>query len=153
MKNTEAKKTSIANNSAWMAVLHAAIILSQTILIIKRQITFTSEDFLGPIYIPLLISIICLIFLIVIAILAFKQSKHKEKEDELANQNRYKAGYISKYILTFVIIIAIFFIKDFRFAFTGDFIDNIITLPLIIFCFSEFVQHIVFIFLEKYNLE
>ncbi|MBQ8821286.1 MAG: hypothetical protein IJZ82_01455 [Lachnospiraceae bacterium] len=156
------KKTSLVKQAAWSAVLDAAFVLNNIVLLIKHQMTFTAEDYATLIPIPMLISLISLVLLVAIVILTFRQTKNPEREDELSKLNHFKAGYISKYICVLLFIIAVWVIKDFRFAFTGAFqadmdlftyiMDNIY-LPSIILGVALFVENITFIVLEKHGLE
>lgn len=150
METTKTKrtKTSIVGNAAWVAALDAATVISQIVILIKRQINFAAEDYLTPIPIPILMTAIPLIVMILLLIVTIVNAIKTEKEDELSKINRYKAGYISKYVCLGVIIIGICIIKNFEFAFQGDFIDNI-SLPIVIFAFEQFVENITFIILEK----
>ncbi len=146
------KRTSLVKNAAWSAVLEATLVLINIIMFIKNQIIFTAEDYLAPVPLPLFISSASFILLLIIGILSIVQTKNTEKEDELSSLNRYKAGYISKYICIIALIATIWYIHDFGFAFTGDFVDNL-RLPITIFMFSRLVENIIFIILEKCNLE
>lgn len=146
------KKTSLVKNAAWSAILEATLVVINIVMFIKNQIIFTAEDYLAPVPLPLFISSASSILLIIIAILAIAQTKNTEKGDELSSRNKYKAGYISKYVCVIVLTAVIWHIHDFSFAFTGDFIDNL-RLPITIFMFSQLVENIIFIILEKCNLE
>ncbi|MBP3351580.1 MAG: hypothetical protein J6L65_04165 [Lachnospiraceae bacterium] len=150
--NKTRKKPSLVKQAAWMAVLNGVVALSQIAILIKRQIPFTAEDYLAPVPVPILISLLSLIALVVTAGLTIFFTHGTEKEDELSKLHRYKAGYISKYIFLILIIAVIWIIKDFRFAFPGDFIDGI-SLPLAIFMLPLCIENIIFIILEKHNLE
>ena len=146
------KKTSLVKNAAWSAVLEVTLVVISIIMFIKNQMVFTAEDYAAPIPLPLFISTASAVLLIIIGILAIAQTKNTEKGDELSARNKYKAGYISKYICIIALTAAIWHIHDFSFAFTGDFIDNL-RLPIAIFMFSQLVENIIFIILEKCNLE
>lgn len=146
------KRTSLVKNAVWSAILEATLVFINIIVFIKNQIIFTAEDYLAPVPLPLFISSASLILLIIIGLLSLTQTKNTEKEDELSSLNRYKAGYISKYICIIALTAAIWHIHDLSFAFTGDFVDNL-RLPITIFMFSRFVENIIFIILEKCNLE
>lgn len=156
MENTgtikKSKKTSLVKNAAWSAALEATLVILSIIMFIKNQMVFTAEDYAAPIPLPLFISSASVVLLIIIGILTIAQTKNTEKGDELSAQNKYKAGYISKYVCVIVLTAAIWHIHDFSFAFTGDFIDNL-RLPIAIFMFSQLVENIIFIILEKCNLE
>ena len=78
--------------------------------------------------------------------------KYTEKDDELSKLHRYKAGYISKYITAALFFIVLLVVKDFSFAFTGDFIDDL-SLPIIILITGELISDITFIILEKFQLD
>lgn len=150
--NKTRKKPSLVKQAAWLAVLNGVVALSQIVILIKRQIPFTAEDYLAPVPVPILISLLSLIALVVTAGLTIFFTHGSEKDDELSKLHRYKAGYISKYICLALIIAIIWIIKDFRFAFPGNFMDGI-NLPLAIFTLALCVENIVFIILEKCNLE
>ncbi len=75
-----------------------------------------------------------------------------EKDDELSMLHRYKAGHISNTITTILFALAVFFIRDFSFAFIGDFIQNW-GLPLLIVMTSSLITNITFIILEKIQLD
>ncbi len=147
------KRTSLVKAAAWSAAVEIAVIISNVITIIKWQIPFTAEDYRTFIPIPILISLVPLLAMGVILVLSINQTKNADKEDELSKQNRFKAGYITKYVLAITVIITIWVIRDFSFAFTEDVISNLMNLPLIIFAFAEATQNIVFIILEKRGLE
>lgn len=150
--NKTRKKPSLVKQAAWLAILNGVVALSQIVILIKRQIPFTAEDYLAPVPVPILISLLSLIALVVTAGLTIFFTHGSEKDDELSKLHRYKAGYISKYICLALIIAIIWIIKDFRFAFPGNFMDGI-NLPLAIFTLALCVENIVFIILEKCNLE
>lgn len=145
-------KTSLVKQAAWLAVLDAACIISTLILIIKNQITFTAEDYAAPIPTPMLLSLVSLFLLVGLFLVSIQQTKNREHEDELSTLNRYKAGHLAKYICVIAIAAIIWLIQDFRFAFCGDFLDNL-RLPFIFIIFSQLVENIAFIILEKTNLE
>ena len=152
-KTIKTQKTSVVKQAAWNAVLDVALIITNTFDLIKNQITFGPEDYQTLIPIPMLLSLITLLLMIGVLIIAVNKTKNAEKDDELSKLHRYKAGYISKYVLVLTVIIAIWIIKDFSFAFTEDFFGNLMNLPLIILMFAEFVENITFIILEKRSLE
>ena len=77
---------------------------------------------------------------------------HTEKDDELSLLHKYKAGYIGKTVSAFIFAIVVFIVKDFSFAFTGDFFDRL-CLPIIIIIASELISNITFIILEKFQLD
>ncbi|MBQ6696318.1 MAG: hypothetical protein IJN16_06410 [Lachnospiraceae bacterium] len=156
MKKTSEKnkhqKPSLVRKAVWLAILDAVVALSQIVILMKRQFPFTAEDYLAPVPVPLLISLLSLIALIVTAILTLLFSFGAEKEDELSTLHRYQAGYISKYICIGLIIAVIWIIKDFTFAFRTGIMDGI-GLSVAILMLSCCVENIIFIILEKRNLE
>lgn len=151
-EKSKRKKPSLVRQAVCLAVLDAVVALSQIAILIKRQIPFTAEDYMAPVPMPILISLLSLIALVVTAVLTIIFTHGTEKEDELAKLHRYKAGYISKYICLALIIAVIWIIKDFSFAFPEYFMDGI-NLPLAIFTLALCVENIIFIILEKCNLE
>ncbi|MBQ7918477.1 MAG: hypothetical protein IJ324_00845 [Lachnospiraceae bacterium] len=155
MTTTKAKpkKASKVKQAAWAAVLDAAVIASNLTLIAKEQMIFTAEDYLAPLPLPIMIPMITLILLVIICILTISQTKNAEKDDELSKLNRYKAGYLSQYIFIAIIIILIWNIQDFRFAFTEDPVDNFLRIPIIFVMLAQFIENITFIILEKRGLE
>lgn len=96
--------------------------------------------------------LIILLALIFIHIFSSNINSHTEKDDELSLLHKYKAGYISKTISAFIFAIVIFIVKDFSFAFTGDFID-FWGIPAIIIITSDLISSITFIILEKFQLD
>ena len=90
--------------------------------------------------------------LIFISIYRLRFINSTEKTDELADLHRYKAGYIAKYITLLVIIIAICTIRNFEPLLSEDYFNNI-SLAIIILLFGEFVQNVIFIILEKFQLD
>lgn len=127
---------------------------TSTLTIIKRHIPFTPEDYTAPISVPVLMNTISLILLIAVGTLFIYNGISAEKEDELSRLNQYKAGNISLYIFLFTIIPVIYLIKDFEFAMIGLYPGDVdINLGLIIIGYTLLCQNIIFIILEKRNLE
>lgn len=149
----ELSKTSLVKVAAWSAAVEIAVIISNVVSLIKMQIPFSAEDYRTFIPIPTLFSLIPLLAIILLSVLSVIQTKNADKEDELSKQNRYKAGYITKYVLAIATIVLICSIKDFSFAFNEDLFSGLIYLPLTIFVFGEATENIVFIILEKRGLE
>lgn len=79
-------------------------------------------------------------------------SRNTEKDDELSKLHKYKAGNISNTITTILFALVVYFIRDFSFAFLGDFIQNW-GLPLLIITISSLITNITFIILEKSQLD
>ncbi len=146
------KKTSLVNNALWSSILDIFIILIHLFLLLKPHLTFVPNNYLADTMVSMSISFIFILLLSIIIILAISQTRNLEKQDELSKLHKYKAGYISKYICIVCAIAAIWLIKDFSFAFSDDYFDNI-RIPFIIFFFSQLVENISFIILEKCNLE
>ena len=124
------------------------ILLGQFYHIIKNILPKTPV-YIGPVYLPLLISILTLLFLIVAGVLRAKQHKRRERIDELAELHIYRAGYIAKYLSVLLIAVIILVVKDFRPVLNEDMVGNVLTVLLICFSFTEIIHNIVFIILEK----
>lgn len=152
MENTKQKKISITNHAMWTALYWAVLLFTQ-LLMIYMNTHLSGPIFLGPIYVPLLIDTIALILLIIAIIIFYKKTKQREKNDELADLNQYKAGYITKYILVFIFAAIVLTIKDFKPFYTDDIVGNIMRTFFIFLSINEIIQNIVFIILEKTNLE
>ncbi|MBE5876238.1 MAG: hypothetical protein E7290_05070 [Lachnospiraceae bacterium] len=156
MNNTQTlnrpKKTSLVKSAAWNIASETILIMTYLYLLIKEQIDFTPEEFLTLYPTFRLISFLNITLLIVTLILMIVHTCNADKHDELSKLHKYKAGYLSKYICIVCIALAIWFIKDFNFAFTNNFFDNLRIL-FVIFFFSQLVENIIFIILEKCNLE
>lgn len=156
MENTELmnkpQKSSLVKSAVWSAILDFFIILIHLYLLLKPNLTFIPDNYLSNAIISIGICFIFIILMIVVLILAISQTWNTEKQDELSKLHKYKAGYISRYICIICIIVAICIIKDFRFAFTDDYFDNM-RIPFVIFFFAQLVENIIFIILEKFNLE
>ncbi|MBQ7776028.1 MAG: DUF2178 domain-containing protein [Lachnospiraceae bacterium] len=146
------KKTSLAKCAFWHAMLWGTILLVNLINFFVGQTVITAENYATLIPIRHTIRFTCIVILLIILILFIKRSSNPEKEDELAKLNKYKASHISFYIFIVAIIATIYIIKNFEFAFVGDFMDNT-NLGLIIWAFSQILYNIVFIFVERDNLE
>lgn len=153
-EKTITKKTSLIQHAWGIIILNAALLLTNFISIGLNhpRLTVTAENYATLIPIRHTINIFCIIILLAALILSIKQSINHEKEDELARLHRYKAGYISLYIFLLAVIVVIYAVKNFEPAFTGDFLDNI-DVAYMLFAFSQCVENIVFIYLEKHNLE
>ncbi len=145
MKTT---KISLVKYAMYSIALDIAILLGQLYIIIKNILPLT-PIFIGPIYLPLLISCLLLALLIVAGILTIKQWRNRESKDELADLNNYKAGYITKYICMFVAAITIILVKDFNLILREDVVGNALSIIVICLSFTELVHNIVFIILEK----
>lgn len=148
MRTTETKKVSLVKYAAYSIGLYVTILLMQFYTIIKNLLP-SVPIYIGPIYLPLLISGMMLLLLVAAGLLTMKQARHKEKEDELSQLNNYKAGYIAKYISIFVIAVIILLVKDFTLILKEDVVGNILSVFLICFSLTELIHNIVFIILEK----
>lgn len=151
--NAKIKKHSQFKNAVFSCIYDLFIIGSQVGLIIKRNQPFNIETYNPNNY--YISTILCIIFIIaticsLVCIVRFAQ--HTEKDDELSKLHRYKAGCISHHITAILFAIVVFFVKDFSFAFTGDFIDGL-SLPIIILMTCSFISNITFIILEKFQLD
>lgn len=148
MKTTEVKKISLVRYSAYSIGLHVTILLGQFYIIIKNVLPST-PIYIGPIYLPLLISGIMLVLMIVAGTLMMKQCRNRDARDELADLNNYKAGYITQYISIFVVAIIILLVKDFNLILKADIVGNVLSVFVISLSFTELIHNIVFIILEK----
>lgn len=148
MKTKEVKKISLTKYSVYSIGVHLSILLVQLYVIIKNVLP-SAPIFIGPIYLPLLISGILLLLLIAAVVLRLKQYRNREATDELADLNNYKAGYIAKYINIFVIPMIILLVKDFNLILKEDTVGNFLSVFLISFSLTELIHNIVFIILEK----
>lgn len=148
MKTAEVKKVSLVQYSKYSIGLYANILLGEIYIIIKNILP-SAPIYIGPIYLPLLISGIMLLLLIAAGVLMMKQYKNRDTIDELADLNNYKAGYIAKYISIFVIAIIILLVKDFNVILKKDVVGNVLSVFLISLSLTELIHNIVFIILEK----
>lgn len=148
MKKTEEKKISLVKDSAYSIGLYATILLGQFYQIIKNVLP-SAPVYIGPIYLPLLISMLMLLLLIAVGALRARQHGRRERTDELADLNNYKAGYIAKYLSVLLIAIIILLVKDFSLVLKEDMVGNTLTVMLICFSFTEVIHNVVFIVLEK----
>lgn len=148
MKTIETKKISLVKYAIYSIGLDVTILLGQLYIIIKNILPST-PIYIGPVYLPLLISCMLLLLLIVAGLLMMKQYRNREAKDELADLNNYKAGYITKYVSVFAIAIAIILVKDFNLILKEDALGNVLSIITICLSFTELVHNIVFIILEK----
>ena len=148
MKTKGEKKISLVRYSIYSIGLDAAILLGQIYLIIKNILP-SAPIYIGPIYLPLLISVLLLLLLITAWVLMMKQGRRRETTDELAKLNQYKAGYITKYISIFMLVIIVLLVKDFSFMLKENVFVNALSVLLISLSFTELIHNIVFIVLEK----
>ena len=148
MKATETKKISLVRCSAYSIGLYAVILLGQLYIIIKNSFPLTPV-YIGPIYLPLLISCVLLVLIIAAWVLLAKQRRNSEANDELADLNKYKAGYIAKYVSIFVFVILVLFAKDINLVLSDDYVGNALSIFLICLSIMELIQNIAFIILEK----
>lgn len=148
METTGAKKISLVRYSAYSIGLYVTILLGQFYIIIKNILP-SAPIYIGPIYLPSLISGILLMLLIAAGVLMMQQYRNREATDELADLNSYKAGYIAKYISIFAIAIIIILVKNFNLILKEDIVGNVLSVFTISFSFTELIHHIVFIILEK----
>jgi heme/copper-type cytochrome/quinol oxidase subunit 2 len=100
----------------------------------------------------IIVPIIILFVLLGFFIYSADISSNTEKDDELSKLHKYKAGNISNTITTILFALVVYFIRDFSFAFLGDFIQNW-GLPLLIITISSLITNITFIILEKFQLD
>ncbi len=152
MENTKKKKVSLVRCAVYRIISNLLILATQSYFILRPKI-FPGPVYVGQIYLPLLISILILILFVGVSVFTIKQNCNKEKVDELASLNRFKAGYVTKYIMAFLVIFAIIVVKDFNIIFTDDTVGNVITILLIVMCTTELIEDIIFIILEKRNVE
>lgn len=146
------EKISLVKSSVNFIVLYVTLILSQLYDIIKN-IYPTNPIFVGAVYLPLMISILKLVLIVVIAYLAFSRAKNSDKWDELAKMHMYKAGYYAKYVFLIMVMLLVILVKDFSFLFEKDMFDGITAVIVLGICFADMLMHIVFIILEKTNVE
>lgn len=147
MSNTK-PSISLSKYALYSCILYATLFLSQFYLAIKNAVTF-GPLFIGPVYLPLAISVFVLIILVAVTILTMRKSRQKERQDELAELHRYKAGYITKYIFGLILILTIAAVKDFSPFFTEGFVHTLIRISVLLVSLWEFIENLVFIFLEK----
>ncbi len=148
MKTTEVKKVSLVRDSMYSIGLYVTILLGQLYIIIKHNLPLT-PIFIGPIYLPSLINGILVLLLLVVTVLTMKQHRNREKSDELADFNHYKAGYITKYICIFVFTIIILLANYFKWTLKDDTVGNVLSVFVISLSFTEMIHNIVFVILEK----
>lgn len=152
MENKKKKTLSLTNHAIWTALYWTALLFSQLIMIYLNT-ALSDPLYLGPIYVPLLLDLVVLILIIVVFVVYRKKSKQREKSDELSELNEAKAGWITKYILVFVFGAMVFLIQDFSPFYTDDVYGNLMRTFLIFLSISEIIHNIIFVILEKQNLE
>lgn len=148
MKNTEKKKISLVRNAVYSIILELTILVAEIYLIIKNLLP-EKPIYIGPVYVPLFVSSFLLLLLITVGFFVMSRHKKAEASDELAEINKYKAGYIAKYISVFAMVIAILLIRDFNVILRDDFVSYASCIFVISISFMELVHNIVFIILEK----
>lgn len=142
------KKVSLVKDSLYSIGLYTVILLGQFYQIIKKVLP-SAPVYIGPVYLPLVISILMLLLLVAVGILRVRQGRRREQTDELAVLHNYKAGYIAKYLSVLLIAVIILLVKDFSLVLNEDMVGNVLTVLLICFSFTEIIHNIVFIILEK----
>ena len=148
MKTVGEKKVSLVRYTIYSIGLDVTILLGQLYIIIKNMIP-SVPVYIGPIYLPLLISCILVLLLIAAGVLMLLQYRNREVTDELAELNNYKAGYITKYVSIFAFVITILLVRDFNLILKEDIVGNVLRVIVISLSFTELVHNIVFIMLEK----
>lgn len=148
MKTAKDKKISLVKYSAYSIALYLTILLGQAYIIIRNTLP-SAPIYIGPIYLSSLITGVLLLLLIAAGVLMMKQHRNREASDELADLNSYKAGYIAKYISIFAIAGAIILVRDFNLVLKEDIVGNALSVFIISISFTELIQHVVFIILEK----
>lgn len=148
MKTQKNEKISLVKSALYSIGLYFAILLMQIYSLVKNSLP-PKPIFLGPVYVPLLISCLMLVLLIAVAVLHVKQTRKAETSDELADMNKYKAGYFTKYICLFLIPIVILLLNEFNLMQGDDIVDKVMRVFLINLSIVEIVHNIVFIVLEK----
>lgn len=146
------EKISLVKSSVYFIVFYIVLILSQLYDIIENLYP-TKPIFVGTVYLPLLISIIRLVLIVVITYMTFSRTKNSDKWDELAKMHMYKAGYYAKYVFLIMVMLLVILVKDFSFLFEKDMFDGITSVIVLGICFADMLMHIVFIILEKTNVE
>ena len=146
------EKISLVKSSVYFIVLYFVLILSQLYDIIENLYP-TKPIFVGTVYLPLLISILTLVLIVGIAYMAYSRAKNSDKWDELAKMHMYKAGYYAKYVFLIMVMLLVILVKDFSFLFEKDMVGGIISVIILGICFADMLMHIVFIILEKTNVE
>lgn len=150
MKTPKSQKISLVKNSLYSIGLYATILLMQIYTFIKNSLPVSSTPiFIGPIYLPLLISCIMLLLLVSVAILRSKQSRNTEATDELADLHKYKAGYFTKYITVFTIPVIILLMKECNWMPKEDLVGNVLSAILISISITEIIHNVIFIILDK----
>ena len=152
MENKKTKKISLSTYAIWTALYWTVLLFTQLIMIYLNT-SLSDPLYLGPIYIPLLLDIIVLVLVISTYVVYRKKSKQREKSDELSNLNEVNAGQITKYILVFVFGVMVFLIQDFSPFYTDGVFGNFMRTILIFLSISEIIHNIIFVILEKQNLE
>lgn len=152
MENKKTKKISLSTYAIWTALYWTVLLFTQLIMIYLNT-SLSDPLYLGPIYIPLLLDIIVLVLVISTYVVYRKKSKQREKSDELSNLNEVNAGQITKYILVFVFGVMVFSIQDFSPFYTDGVFGNFMRTILIFLSISEIIHNIIFVILEKQNLE
>lgn len=148
MKKVGNDKISLVKDSMYSIGLYATILLSQFYIIIKNILPSMSI-YVGSPHVSMFIEVMLLLLLVAAGVLAMKKHRNREKTDELAVLNNYKAGYVTKYISIFVVAIVILLVKDFNRILQDDVVGNVMCVVVICISFTELLHNIVFIILEK----
>jgi len=148
MKAPKNEKISLVKSALYSIGLYMTILLFQIYKFIKNALP-PQALFLGSVYVPLLISCIMLLLLIVVVIFRSKQERKTEAPDELADFNKYKAAYITKYICLFLVPIVVLLLNDFNLMSEEDMVGNVLSVFLVSLSITEIIHNIVFIVLEK----
>lgn len=145
------KKLSLTQHAALQILFYTVLFCSMAYCIINDYLFSPNNPvYIGPIYLPLLLSFLNLILLMAAIIMLFVKGTRKDKNDELADLHMYKAGYITKYISIFIVIAAILLIKDFNLILNAtDMFGNFMNLFVLVLSLFEIVQYTTFIILEK----
>lgn len=146
------EKISLVKSSVNFIVVYVVLILCQLYDIIENLYP-TKPIFAGTVYLPLLISIFQLVLIVGTIYVAYSRAKNSDKWDELAKMHMYKAGYYAKYVFLVMVMLLVILVKDFSFLFEKDMVGGIISVVILGNCFADMLMHIVFIILEKMNVE
>jgi len=155
-KPLKRRKQSQLKNAVLSSIMDLFLIIITVYFMASRWLEHNNPNFetYNPIATVLEIIVLIIIVFVLFAFYIYYLDirNNTEKDDELSKLHKYKAGHISNTITTILFALAVFFIRDFSFAFLGDFIQNW-GLPLLIIATSSLITNITFIILEKFQLD
>lgn len=149
---SKAKKHSLIKSALISCIWELILIITNIAFVWERSVPSSILNY-EPTVIRLILYIFSAIGNLFFLIYYVYILSSTETEDELAKIHRYKAGYISRLITIFLFSIILYTIKDFSFAYNNrGFLGNL-SIPIIMIMTEAFIENIVFIILEKFQLD